>query len=41
MEEDHVMTDATEVNAFDAFNNAKSKGKMVESSNATEDTLPW
>ncbi|KAF9131328.1 Subunit of heteropentameric Replication factor C (RF-C) [Mortierella sp. 14UC] len=42
MEEDHVMTDATETaNAFEAFNAKSSKGKVVEHNNATDDTLPW
>ncbi|KAG0214308.1 hypothetical protein BGX28_002416 [Mortierella sp. GBA30] len=40
MDEDQHMTDASD--AFDSLaSNTKSKGKVVESNNANDDTLPW
>ncbi|KAG0264280.1 Subunit of heteropentameric Replication factor C (RF-C), partial [Mortierella polycephala] len=40
MDEDQHMTDVSD--PFESFNaSAKSKGKFVEPSNATDETLPW
>jgi len=40
MDEDQVMTDASD--AFESFpSGSLAKGKIVESPNSADDTLPW